>query len=81
MKENYYTLLVCILRPVTSEQAFAMMHGVFPKVVGKRKAIDIHELIQLQSDGLSYQQIGEKYNLSPGAVKMRIKRYMKEVKY
>ena len=74
MKENYYTLLICILKPVTVEQSFMMMGGVLPKqnkTISKR---DVKFMIIFKHQGMAYKEIGELFGLSAGAVYNRIRR-------
>lgn len=79
MKENYYALLICILRPVTIERSFDMLSGKITKV--QNKAItkdDVRDMISMKQQGMTYQEISDIYGLSWDAVRRRIKRF-KEV--
>lgn len=76
MKENYYALLICILKPITIEQGFDLMDGKFSKV--QNTAIhkdDIEDMIRMKLRGMTYRDIGELYGLSEQAVYRRIKRF------
>jgi hypothetical protein len=75
MKENYYALLICILKPVTIEQSFDMMNGKITKIrkVSISKA-DIQDMIRMKQR-MTYHEIGELYGLTKQAVYRRIKRY------
>lgn len=81
MKENYYALLICILRPDYSidRSLQAMMDGVITK---KRNTSitknDIEDMIRMKHQGMTYMKIGELYGITSQAVYRRIKRY-KEV--
>jgi len=81
MKENYYALLICILRPDYSidRSLQAMMDEVITK---KRNTSitkkDIEDMIRMKEQGMTYEKIGQLYGLSKDAVFKRIKRY-KEV--
>ena len=81
MKENYYALLICILRPDYSidRSLQAMMDEVITK---KRNTSitkkDIEDMIRMKEQGMTYEEIGEIYGLTKGAVYRRIKRF-KEV--
>jgi len=79
MKENYYALLICILKPVTVEQSFRMMNGLFDNVINTSiTKDDIEDMIRLKQE-MTYEAIGKLYGLSKNAVYRRIKRY-KEAK-
>lgn len=79
MKENYYALLVCILRPVTIEKSFDLLDGKITKKnntsISKK---DIEDMIRMKQQGMTFEAIGEVYGLTRGAVYRRIKRF-KEV--
>lgn len=80
MKENYYALLLCILRPDYSVERSlqAMMDGVFTKRRNMTiKANDIKDMIQMHQQGLTYEKIGEAYGITSQAVYRRIKRYIR----
>lgn len=82
MRENFYALLICILRPVSVEQSFLMMNGIFTKPKVKRTIkIDMKEMIDYRNKGLTCEEIGKIYGISTKAARLRIKRYSKEVKY
>ena len=81
MKENYYALLICILKPDYSieRSLMAMVDGVLTKVQNKSiTKSDVTDMIQMKGQGMTYQKIGEIYSLSWDAVRRRVKRY-KEV--
>jgi hypothetical protein len=79
MKENYYALLICILKPVTIEKSFELINGKFTKVQNKSiDNTDVKDMIRMKQQGMTYQGIGEMYGLTDQAVYRRIKRY-KEV--
>lgn len=79
MKENYYALLICILKPVTVELSFHTMNGVFDKVINTAiTKDDVEDMIRLKQE-MTYEAIGKLYGLSKNAVYRRIKRY-KEAK-
>ena len=81
LKENYYALIICILRPVTIEQSFMMMDGSVSTT--KNKSItkdDVADMITLKETGLTYQAIGDMYGLSASATFLRIKRLKGECK-
>lgn len=81
MKENYYALLLCILKPSctidTSLQI--MIDGVFKKENATIGKPDIEDMIRLKQK-MTYEEIGEIYGLSKQAVYRRIKRYKEAVK-
>lgn len=86
MEENYYALLVCIIRPqpVTVEQSFMLLEGKKIKVQEKNKNVtnyDTLQMIILRNQGKTYEEIGKKYNLSKNAAMLRIRRLLKEVDY
>lgn len=72
MKENYYALLICILKPVTVEQGFNFMAGKTTKAIIKD---DIHDMIAMKQQGMTFEAIGELYGLTKGAVYRRLKRF------
>lgn len=78
MKENYYALLICILRPVTIEKSFDLLEG---RITKKRNTSirkdDIADMIRMKQS-MTYEEIGEMYGISKQAVYRRIKRF-KEV--
>ncbi|QHQ61373.1 hypothetical protein Ana3638_11810 [Anaerocolumna sedimenticola] len=74
MKENYYALLICILKPVTVEQSFMMMDGVFPKQNRSISKRDVKFMIIFKRQGMAYKEIGELFGISAGAVYNRIRR-------
>lgn len=75
MKENYYALLVCILRPVTIEKSFDLLDGKITKKnntsISKK---DIEDMIRMKQD-MTYDELGDMYGISKQAVYRRIKRY------
>lgn len=76
MKENYYALLICILRPVTIEQGFDMLDGKITKAQNKSiDSCDVEDMIRMKQQGMTHREIGEMYGLSEEAVYRRIKRY------
>lgn len=79
MKENYYALLICILKPITVEQGFDILNGKFTK--RRNMTItrnDIQDMIRLKQS-MTYDEIGELYGLGGAAVYRRIKRYKEAV--
>lgn len=75
MKDNWYVLLICILKPVTVEKAFDLFEGVFPKVNNTAITLnDVEDMIKLKREGLTYRELGEMYGLSKDAVHKRIRR-------
>lgn len=74
MIDNWYALLICILKPVTVEKAFDLFEGIFPKV--NNTAVtqdDVEDMIKLKNEGLTYRELGEIYGMSKDAVHKRIK--------
>jgi len=83
VQENYYALLICILRPgpVTIEMSFDLMGGKITKAQNKSiKSKDVEDMIQMKQQGMTHRAIGEMYGLSEEAVYRRIKRYKEAVK-
>jgi len=76
VKENYYALLICILKPVTIEQGFDLLDG---RITHRNNMAitneDIEDMIRMKQKGMTYQQIGDLYGLSWDSVRRRIKRY------
>ena len=82
MKENYYALLICILRPATIEQSFDLLNGKITKVQNKSVTKDdVQDMVLMRQQGITYEEIGQIYGLSMQAVYMRIKRYKEAVTY
>jgi predicted DNA-binding protein (UPF0251 family) len=76
MKENYYALLICILRPVTIEQSFEMMEGKVAQIQNVTiTSEDIEDMIRMKLQGMTHREIGECYGISEEATYRRIKRY------
>ncbi|MCK8824706.1 helix-turn-helix domain-containing protein [Fuchsiella alkaliacetigena] len=68
---NYLALICCIaneIAPSTALEGFGLLDP--------NKEQQIIEMIQLKKQGLSYKDIGSRYNLSADAVYNRIRRYM-----
>ena len=79
MKENYYALLICILRPVNIERSFDMLSGKITKVQNKTITRgDVLDMIRMKQQGMTFEAIGELYGISKQAVYRRLKRF-KEV--
>ena len=80
MKENYYALLICIMKPSCTIDVSLqiMMDGLFRKENTTIDRPDIEDMIRLKKR-MTYEEIGELYGLSKQAVYRRIKRY-KEAK-
>lgn len=73
MKENYYALMVAILKPCTPEQAFELMKNSS----ARKKHINVNPevLIFHKNDGMTYKEIGEMFGITDCAVYIIIKRY------
>jgi ATP-dependent protease Clp ATPase subunit len=80
MKENYYALLICILKPATVEQSFNILEGKVTKVQNKwiRKD-DVEDMIRMKQQGMTYEAIGKLFGLKKDAVHKRIERYKEAV--
>lgn len=75
MKENYYALLICILKPITIEQSFNMMNGVIDTIVNTSVTkSDIRDMMHMKNN-MTYEEIGKLYGLTKQAVYRRIKRF------
>jgi hypothetical protein len=76
MEENYYALLICILKPVTIEQSFDLWEGRTSRVrnISITKA-DVEDMVKMKQKGMTYSAIGELYGLTKEATYRRIKRY------
>lgn len=80
MKENYYALLICIVRPATIEQSFDLLDGRITKIQNKSITTnDVQDMIRMRQQGITYEEIGQMYGLTMQAVYMRIKRYREAV--
>ncbi|MDF2841652.1 MAG: hypothetical protein K0R00_78 [Herbinix sp.] len=82
MKENYYALLICILRPVSIERSLQMM--VDEEFTRQRDENindeDIESMIKMKKSGMTYGKIGEIFGLAESATYRRIKRYKERMK-
>lgn len=78
LKENYYALILSILKRWTPEQSFLYLEtGENAGNQTVRKDItneDVQDMISLQKQGFTYRQISEIYNASMDLVRRRIKR-------
>ena len=76
MKENYYALLICILKPVTIEKSFDLLAGRITRIQNKSIVKnDVIDMIRMKQQRMTYADIGKTYGLSRQAVYRRIKRY------
>ena len=76
MKENFYALLICILKPdYTIDMSLQIMvDGLFKKENTTLTKPDIEDMILLKQE-MTYEEIGKLYGLSKQAVYRRIKRF------
>lgn len=77
MKENYYALLICIIRPeynIDKSLKF-MMEGKIARRNNSLSRSDVKDMISMKQQGMTYEEIGEIYGLTKGAVYRRIKRF------
>lgn len=72
MKENWFALLISILRNCHQEQAFEMYWNGYNNKCKKYEAEDMAELKQ---SGMTYKQIGEMCGLDASTIHKRIKRF------
>jgi hypothetical protein len=76
MKENYYALLICILKPVTIEQGFDMLDG---RITNRNNMAitddDIEDMVRMKNQGMTHREIGQVYGITEEAAYRRIKRY------
>jgi DNA invertase Pin-like site-specific DNA recombinase len=76
VKENYYALLICILKPVTIEQGFDLLDG---RITHRNNMAitseDIEDMIRMKQQGMTHREIGSFYGISEEAAYRRIKRY------
>ena len=80
MKENFYALLICILKPdyTIDKSLQIMIDGLFKKENTTINKSDIEDMIRLKQE-MTYEEIGEIYGLSKQAVYRRIKRYKEAI--
>lgn len=74
-EDNYLALAVCILTDLGPDEAFAR---VVPRTYTEylqQKQRETLEMIRLKNKGLTYNQIGERFEMKGNAVCKRIKRY------
>jgi len=76
MKENFYALLICILKPdyTIDKSLQVMVDGLFKKENTTIRKPDIEDMIRLKQE-MTYEEIGKLYGLSKQAVYRRIKRF------
>lgn len=76
MKENFYALLICILKPdyTIDKSLQVMIDELFKKENTTIRKPDIEDMIRLKRE-MTYKEIGEIYGLSKQAVYRRIKRF------
>jgi DNA invertase Pin-like site-specific DNA recombinase len=79
MKENYYALLICILRPdfTIDRSTEFMIDGRLRKNLPKGEGID--EMIRMKQQGMTHKEIGEMFGISKDAVHKRIQRYKEAI--
>ena len=72
LEYNYYALVISILRQWTPEQSFYYLENNEP---GKPEITkeDVKEMARLK-EAMTYQEIGDIYGISDGAVYTRIRR-------
>lgn len=83
IEDNYIALAACILSNKTVDAAFrAVFHDSIDERSG-RPAGPVREdtvrMVELQKS-MTYEQVGEQYGITAGAVFCRIKRYKKRIK-
>lgn len=81
MKENYYALLICIVRPdynIDRSLQF-MLDGKIIRRDNSLQKCDVKDMISMKQQGMTYDEIGELYGLTKGAVYRRIKRYKEAI--
>lgn len=82
MKENYYALLICIIRPDYNidRSLQAMVDGEITKTRNTAvKKDDVEDMIRMKSEGMTHKEIGEIYGMTKDAVHKRIQRYREAV--
>lgn len=80
LKENYYALVLSILKGWTPEQSFLYFEtGEIMRLSSIRKDItndDVMDMVALRDQGLTYKEIGDLYNAKKDMIVKRIDRYM-----
>lgn len=82
MRENYYALLICIIRPDYNidRSLQAMIDGEITKTRNTAvKKDDVEDMIRMKQQGMTYKAIGELYGMKKDAVHKRIQRYKEAV--
>lgn len=74
MEENYYALLLSILKRYTPEQSFEVLQIGKIKQKHDIQKNDVNEMVQLKAQGLTYREIGEMFGISGDAAYTRIRR-------
>lgn len=75
MQDNWYALIVSILKGVLPEQAFELMeNNTYKPLYGSDHTSD---MIKMHEQGMTYRDIGEIYGISESAICKRIKHIKK----
>lgn len=84
LKENYYALVLSILKGWTPEQSFLYFEtGKIMRLSSIRKDItndDVMDMVALKEQGLTYKEIGDLYNAKKDMIVKRIDRYLNKKK-
>ncbi|HYF75289.1 MAG TPA: hypothetical protein VD757_01770 [Candidatus Nitrosocosmicus sp.] len=74
MEENYYALMVCIIKNCSPEQAFRYLENGKKGRSGKAETQQlIAEIKRLKDQGKTYREIGAMYNMTAGNIYRRLK--------
>lgn len=76
MRENYYALMVAILKDCSPEQAFQHMDdpAALLRKAPRLDQGDVADMVALKQQGLTYREIGLIYNKKPDTVYSIIRR-------
>ncbi len=76
MQENYYALLICILRPdFTIDRSLTyMLCGRLHKRMPCKHST--HDMILMKSRGMTNKEISEMLGIKQGTIQKRIRRYL-----
>ncbi|MDT8718298.1 helix-turn-helix domain-containing protein [Clostridium sp. 19966] len=78
MSENYYALLLSILKNYTPERSFKLLNG--EKVDKEHRRKEALDMVELKKAGYTYREIGDMFGVSKDVVYTRIRRATGRIK-
>ncbi len=73
MSENYYALIISILKGLTPEQSFELLNT--GRIKEKYDPEDVKDMIKLKAMGMTYKELAEAFNISVDCAYHRISRF------